>query len=129
MLSRVPNDQDLPSSSPRRGSLPHCHVAHVGQTPPFAELVRLSPTSIADEMREEHRRRVLGEIAIDQGGGKRRGVIYSATPLGSDYGAAQINAPMLAIGFVKPVPARPCRRWDIVIATVKFDPFLQIGQR
>jgi|SRR5271169_5949841 len=29
--------------------------------PPFAELVRLSRTSIADEMREEHRRRVLGE--------------------------------------------------------------------
>jgi hypothetical protein len=28
---------------------------------PFAELVRLSKTSIADEMREEHRRRVLGE--------------------------------------------------------------------
>jgi len=28
---------------------------------PFAELVRLSPTSIADEMREKHRRRVLGE--------------------------------------------------------------------
>jgi hypothetical protein len=28
---------------------------------PFAELVRLSPTSIADEMREDHRRRVLGE--------------------------------------------------------------------
>jgi hypothetical protein len=28
---------------------------------PFAELVRLSGTSIADEMREEHRRRVLGE--------------------------------------------------------------------
>ena len=28
---------------------------------PFAELVRLSRTSIADEMREEHRRRVLGE--------------------------------------------------------------------
>jgi hypothetical protein len=28
---------------------------------PFAELVRLSWTSIADEMREEHRRRVLGE--------------------------------------------------------------------
>lgn len=27
----------------------------------FAELVRLSRTSIADEMREEHRRRVLGE--------------------------------------------------------------------
>jgi hypothetical protein len=27
---------------------------------PFAELVRLSRTSIADEMREEHRRRVLG---------------------------------------------------------------------
>ena len=27
---------------------------------PFAELVRLSKTSIADEMREEHRRRVLG---------------------------------------------------------------------
>jgi hypothetical protein len=28
---------------------------------PFAELVRLSPKSIADEMREERRRRVLGE--------------------------------------------------------------------
>jgi hypothetical protein len=28
---------------------------------PFAELVRLSRKSIADEMREEHRRRVLGE--------------------------------------------------------------------
>jgi len=28
---------------------------------PFADLVRLSRTSIADEMREEHRRRVLGE--------------------------------------------------------------------
>jgi hypothetical protein len=27
----------------------------------FAELVRLSQTSIADEMRDEHRRRVLGE--------------------------------------------------------------------
>ena len=30
-------------------------------TAPFAELVRLSPTSIADEMRIEHTRRVLGE--------------------------------------------------------------------
>jgi hypothetical protein len=28
---------------------------------PFAELVRLSRTSIADEMREDHRRRVLGD--------------------------------------------------------------------
>ena len=28
---------------------------------PFAELVRLSKTSIADEMREEHARRVLGD--------------------------------------------------------------------
>jgi hypothetical protein len=28
---------------------------------PFAELVRLSPTSIADEMRIEHTRRVLGD--------------------------------------------------------------------
>jgi hypothetical protein len=28
---------------------------------PFAELVRLSRMSIADEMREEHRRRALGE--------------------------------------------------------------------
>jgi hypothetical protein len=28
---------------------------------PFAELVRLSRTSIANEMREEHTRRVLGE--------------------------------------------------------------------
>ena len=29
--------------------------------PPFAELVKLSKTSIADEMRVEHTRRVLGE--------------------------------------------------------------------
>jgi hypothetical protein len=28
---------------------------------PFAELVRLSRKSIADEMREEHQRRVLGD--------------------------------------------------------------------
>jgi len=28
---------------------------------PFAELVRLSRTGMADEMREEHRRRVLGD--------------------------------------------------------------------
>jgi hypothetical protein len=28
---------------------------------PFAELVRLSKTCIADEMREKHRRRVLGD--------------------------------------------------------------------
>jgi hypothetical protein len=27
----------------------------------FAELVKLSPTSIAGELREEHRKRVLGE--------------------------------------------------------------------
>ena len=30
---------------------------------PFAELVRLSRTSIADEMRIEHTRRVLGECS------------------------------------------------------------------
>jgi len=28
---------------------------------PFAELVRLSPTSFADQMREDHARRILGE--------------------------------------------------------------------
>jgi hypothetical protein len=28
---------------------------------PFAELVRLSKTDIAEEMREEHRRQVMGE--------------------------------------------------------------------
>jgi hypothetical protein len=28
---------------------------------PFAELVKLSPTSIAGELREDHRRRVLGD--------------------------------------------------------------------
>jgi hypothetical protein len=31
---------------------------------PFAELVRLSPTSIADEMREEDTRRVLGGKSV-----------------------------------------------------------------
>jgi hypothetical protein len=34
---------------------------NAAENAPFAELVRLSRTSIADEMREEHRRRVLGE--------------------------------------------------------------------
>ena len=34
---------------------------------PFAELVKLSRTSIADEMREEHRRRVLGESPASSG--------------------------------------------------------------
>jgi hypothetical protein len=28
---------------------------------PFAELVRLSKTDIAEEMREEHRRQVMGD--------------------------------------------------------------------
>jgi hypothetical protein len=31
------------------------------QRAPLAELVKLSPQSVADEMREEHRRRVLGD--------------------------------------------------------------------
>jgi len=46
----------------RRGK--YCHwAATVSPNPnaPFAELVRLSRTSIAEEMREEHRRRVLGD--------------------------------------------------------------------
>ena len=36
-------------------------AAHVGRMRRFAELVRLSKTSIADETREEPTRRVLGE--------------------------------------------------------------------
>jgi hypothetical protein len=32
-----------------------------GPNAPFAELVRLSKTDIAEEMREEHRRQVMGE--------------------------------------------------------------------
>jgi hypothetical protein len=44
-------------------------IAHLGSDSkprhaPFAELVKVSPRSIADEMREEHRRRVLGELGI-----------------------------------------------------------------
>ena len=50
----------------------HCDAAVTNLTPslscrscrpnaPFAELVQLSRTSIADEMREEHRRRVVGD--------------------------------------------------------------------
>ena len=60
--------------------------------------------------------------------GSGGGAFIARPLLGSDYGTAQINAPMLAIGLVKPVPARPCRGRDIVIATIEFDPFLQIGQ-
>jgi hypothetical protein len=42
-------------------------------------------TSIADEMREEHRRRVLGERSTDQGAGKRRGEgMFLANHLGFD---------------------------------------------
>jgi hypothetical protein len=72
-------------SRTRRGNafiklpVPVCHLCAIGLTAavtslipalscrscrpnaPFAELVRLSRTSIADEMREEHRRRVLGD--------------------------------------------------------------------
>jgi hypothetical protein len=39
---------------------------------PFAELVQLSRTSIADEMREEHRRRACWANPTVHGGGKRR---------------------------------------------------------
>jgi hypothetical protein len=41
--------------------IPMLSCRSCGPDAPFAELVRLSRTSIADEMREEHRRRVLGE--------------------------------------------------------------------
>ena len=37
------------------------NLSLVRSNAPFAELVRLSRTSIADEMRFEHTRRVLGE--------------------------------------------------------------------
>ena len=40
--------------------LPSKNYRHVDRTRYFAELVRLSRTSIADETREEHRGRVLG---------------------------------------------------------------------
>ena len=62
------------SASPRRGRNLWCGVHGIGRSnhpsplrlqggcdAGFAKLVRLSRTSIADEMREEHRRRVLGE--------------------------------------------------------------------
>jgi hypothetical protein len=43
------------------GLIPAFVVVHAGRMPPFTALVRLSRTSIADEMREEHHRRALGE--------------------------------------------------------------------
>jgi hypothetical protein len=33
----------------------------IGAHPPFGELVKLSPTTIAGEMRQDRHRRVLGE--------------------------------------------------------------------
>jgi len=62
----LPDDQcnrlaNTRPSSRRGGDKPH-PLALVPLMPAErAELVRLSRTSIADEMREEHRRRVLGE--------------------------------------------------------------------
>jgi hypothetical protein len=59
------NQRDRPAdagSSPRcRGDKPHSFalVPFMPASAPFAELVRLSRTSIADEMREEHRRQVF----------------------------------------------------------------------
>jgi hypothetical protein len=47
-------------SSPRR-SIPMLSCRSCRPNAPFAELVRLSSTSVADEMRMEHTRRVLGE--------------------------------------------------------------------
>jgi hypothetical protein len=41
--------------------IPHCPAAHARPNAPFAELVRLPQTSIPDEMRIEHTRRVFGE--------------------------------------------------------------------
>ena len=43
-----------------RVSFRYCHAARAGRTRRSAELVRLSRKSIADDMREEHQRRVLG---------------------------------------------------------------------
>jgi len=40
---------------------PRCAAAHAGRTRRSPRLVRLSRMSIADEMREEHRRRVHGD--------------------------------------------------------------------
>jgi hypothetical protein len=41
--------------------IPLCRAARVGRNAPFAELVPLSRTSIADELREERAQRVRGE--------------------------------------------------------------------
>jgi len=43
------------------GLIPDLSCRSCRPNPPFAELVRLSPTSIADEMRTEYTRRALGE--------------------------------------------------------------------
>jgi hypothetical protein len=43
------------------GLIPDLSCRSCRPNAPFAELVRLSPTSVADEMRIEHTRRVLGE--------------------------------------------------------------------
>ena len=44
-------------NQPHRGAV----LPLISTNAPLAELVRLSRTSIADEMREEHRRCALGE--------------------------------------------------------------------
>ncbi len=63
---RTTNAIDLRTLDPRRDAavtslIPALSCRSCRPNAPFAELVRLSRTSIADEMREEHRRRVLGD--------------------------------------------------------------------
>jgi hypothetical protein len=63
---RTINAIDLPTLDRHRDAavtslIPALSCRSCRPNAPFAELVRLSLTSVADEMREEHRRRVLGE--------------------------------------------------------------------
>ena len=60
---------------------------------PFAELVRLSKTSIAEEMREEHKRRVLTDTGTAVGVGTTSpGAAFGVTGLGYFSGGVNVEA-------------------------------------
>jgi hypothetical protein len=61
LISALPIGSIVIVTRPCRASFQLLSCRSCRPNAPFAELVRLSRTSIADEMREEHRRRVLGE--------------------------------------------------------------------
>jgi hypothetical protein len=73
---------------------PFDHLSRYRPNVPFAELVRLSRTSIADEMLEEHHRRVRGRM-IDRS--RRREAAFRHVFARSWWGSQTTPPPMTAL--------------------------------